>query len=171
MNEHKNDKRMVNAQGRAGTNFIATSEENVVVDFLNDLIATNRGVINVFQTSVERLESEANKEIVRGYIEQHKKFVSELSNAVVSHSGTPESSGTTSSLVKQAWVTLKAAVTEGDGPILAEVAEDIDSVLKAYGEAMAANLTDDARDLVRKQMSETRLTHEKLSGLSAAYNK
>jgi uncharacterized protein (TIGR02284 family) len=171
MNEHKHDRIMVNAQGAAGTNFIEMSEESMVVASLNDLIATNRGIMDIYKTSVERLENEANKEPVRLYIEQHKKFVSELSNIVVSYGGDPETNRTPGSLVTQAWVTLKAAVTEGDGPILAAVAEDTYSVLETYGEILAADLPDDVRKIVQKQMSESRLSHETLSRLSAAYHK
>lgn len=164
------DKNMVNAQGRAGTNFVEGSQENTAVRQLNELISANRGLINVYQTAAERLENEPNKALLQSYIEQHEGFLTELSDVVVGLSGRFETDSTTSSLIKRAWVTLKAAVTQGDGPILVEVAQDVESVLDAYGETLSQELPEQASRVIRKQMGETRMTYEKLSGLSAAYN-
>jgi uncharacterized protein (TIGR02284 family) len=88
---------------------------------------------------------------------------------VVRFSGQPNSSGNSSSLIKQAWVSLKAAVTEGDGPVLAEVAQDAENILIAYGEAMSKDIPEDARQLIRNHISDVRLAHKKLSALSVAY--
>lgn len=162
---------LVNVQGQVGTKAISQNKINVAVDLLNELIATNRGIIAVYHTAVERLDHEANVEIVQAYTEQHETFVTELSNMVVRYGGEPATAAGGGSLVKQAWVTLKAAVTEGDGPVLAEVTQDAEKVLEAYGEAMGQDLPDDARELIRKHMSQAHLTHEKLSALSAVYNK
>ncbi|MEJ2748407.1 MAG: PA2169 family four-helix-bundle protein [Anaerolineae bacterium] len=166
----KKTREILNAQGRVGTNIVEVSEMSVAIDLLNKLIATNRGLITVYRTAVERLENESNKELLQGYVKQHEAFVTELSNLVTSYGGTPVTAADSSSLVKKAWVTLKSAVTEGDGPMLAEVAQDAEKILEAYGEAMGKDLPDDARDLIRQHMSQINVNHEKLSALSAVYN-
>ena len=65
---------------------------------------------------------------------------------------------------------MKAVVTDGDGPILAEVAQDAAKVVEAYGEVISSDLSDAHREIVRGQMSESRLAHKKLAALSTAYN-
>jgi uncharacterized protein (TIGR02284 family) len=166
----KKTQEILNAKGRVGTNIVEVSEMSVAIDLLNELIATNRGLIAVYQTAVERLENESNTELLQGYMKQHKTFVTELSNLVTSYSGVPTTAAEGSRLVKRAWVTLKATITEGDGPMLAEVTQDAENILEAYGEAMGEDLPDDARDLIRQHMSQIHVNHEKLSALSAAYS-
>lgn len=163
-----NDRRTIYATGQVGSHHVAKNEWEKHVDRLNDLIGMNRGLINVYETAAKRLEKYANKQLLRSYAEQHKSYVSALSNIVARYGEEPEANGTGSSLVKQAWVTLKAAVTDGDGPILKEVAQDAETTLKAYGEAMGSNLIDETRKEIRKQMSELRLAQKKLSALSTA---
>lgn len=164
------EREMVNAQGRTGTNFIEKSELNAVVNLLNELIAANQGMVDVYETAVNRVENDTNASLLQSYADQHQTFVSELSNTIVRYSGQPEMDSTGSSLLKQAWVSLKAAVTEGDGPILTEVAKDAETILEAYGEAMRDELPEDARKMIRDHMSKARLASQKLSALSAAYN-
>jgi len=137
---------------------------------LNDLITMNRGIIEVYQTAAERLENEINIKLLDEYAEQHKTFVIELTNCVVKYSGSPSTTANGGSMVKQAWVTLKAAFTDGDGPILAEVVQDAQSVMDAYAEAIGSDMPDDVRKILRKHMSATRLAFDKLSALSAVVN-
>lgn len=137
---------------------------------LNDLIAMNRGIIEVYQTAAGRLEDETNVKLLNDFAEQHKTFAIELTNCVVKHSGSPTTTANGSSMVKRAWVTLKAAFTDGDGPILGEVVQDAQTVLDAYAESMGSDMPDDVRSILRKHMSATRLTCEKLSALSAVAN-
>jgi uncharacterized protein (TIGR02284 family) len=178
MKKEKGDKCMdtdnrqtLNAQGRAGMTTINQSKVNMTVDLLNDLIVTNRGIINIFHTAVERLDDAANAKLLQGYTEQFETFVPELSNMVVKYGGTPATAADGGSLLKQAWVTLKAAVTDGDGAILDEVSQNAAKVLEEYGTAMGEDLPDNVRDLVRRHMSAINLAHEKLSALSGVYDK
>jgi len=161
---------MVNAQGRAGTNFVKTDEMKAVIDRLNDLIAADYGVAEVYETAVTRLEDPTNRTLLQDYAKQYKGFAAELANLVVRHDGDPATAADGSSLVQRAWVTLKATVTEGEGPVMTEAADSANHVLEEYMEAMDTDLPDDVRDVVRHHLSAARLTHEKLSGLSAAYN-
>lgn len=140
------------------------------LDLLNELIDINRGIINVYETAVDRLEDDTNKQLLQGYAAEHETFVSELSNVMAGLSGKPNTTGSGSSLLKQAWLTLKATVTKGDGPILAEAAQDAENVLEAYGEAMGHDLPDNARDVVRKHLSRARLNHEQLTALQSAFS-
>lgn len=164
-----NNQELVDGRIQGDTD-IGIAEMKSVVDILNDLIAANRGIIDVYQTAAERLENETYVELLQGFAEQHETFIIELSNLVVRHSGDPVTSADGIGLVKWVWVTLKSTLSDGDGPILAEVAQDSGNILEAYGEAVTADLPDDARGLVRRHMSQVRLAHDKLLSLSAVSN-
>jgi len=160
----------LNAQGRAGTVFIETNKMNTAVEILNGLISDNRDLINVYETAAARLENNANVKLLHNYAEQHERFVTELSNLVVRFSGKPDTSNSGGGLLKQAWVSLKAAVTEGDGPVLAEVSQAAEQILTTYSETMGANIPEEARQLIRNHISDARLAHKKLSAMSTAYS-
>lgn len=164
------DNQKLNNGRSQGEMAIGFGEMNSIVEILNDLIAANRGMIDVYQTALDRLENEAYVELLRGFAREHETFVIELSNLVTSHGGDPVTSADGSSLVKRAWVTLKSTFSDGDGPILTEVAQDSRSILEAYGEATAADLPEDARGLVRRHMSQVRTAHDRLLSLSAVGN-
>ncbi len=156
---------------RANTAFISEkSETNTAVTFLNDLISLNRDIIKVYETAVDRLEKENNIRLLNNYAQQHERFVTELSNLVVRFGGKPASSGSGSGLAKQAWVTLKAAVTDGDGSVLVEIVPDSEKVLMAYSATMAQDIPEEARELLRRHLTDARLAHKKLSAMSVAYS-
>jgi len=140
-----------------------------VLDRLNELIALNRGIVAVYKTAVDRLQDTTNIQLLQKYARQHQQFVQELSAQVNSLGGIPQTTAEGSSIFKQARVTLKAVFTSGDGPVLTAVAQDAANVVEAYREAMAADLPEVERDLVRSHLSQARLAHEKLSGLSEVY--
>lgn len=142
---------------------------NAIADLLNNLIETNLGIVNIYETAMERLESDNYSEFLRGAVEQHKTFAIELSNLVAAYSGKPETAASAGSKAKEAWVVLKATFTDGDGPILSEVTQDAEKVLDAYGDAMSMELPDDVRKLLDRHVREARVTHEQLVPLSASF--
>jgi uncharacterized protein (TIGR02284 family) len=145
------------------------SRVNAIADLLNDLIETNLGIVNVYETAVERLENNSYSEFLHDAAEKHRTFAAELSNVVAAYSGRPETTASAGSKAKKAWVVLKATFTDGDGPILSEVTEDAEKVLDAYGDAMSADLPDEVRELLNRHLLEARVTHEQLMPLSASY--
>ncbi len=54
------------------------------------------------------------------------------------------------------------------------VAQNAENMLEAYGEAYVKvtelETVDDIRDIIRSQMSEIRVAHQKLEALSTAYS-
>lgn len=160
-----NSRKMVNAQSRAGAD-TGIVDLGTLVDQLNDLIRTNRGIIEVYQTAGERLENESHSEMLQDSAEQHETFVTELSNLVVSHSGEPVAEADETTILKQAWVTLKSTITEGDAPILSEVAQDAETVVEEYKKAKDEDLPEDVQKVINRQLEEIRQASEKLSNLS-----
>ncbi len=145
-------------------------ETRAANNLMNDLIVVTRGIIGVYEAAAKRVLEEKNARLMQKMAAKHEIFASELSNMITRYGGKPVTNTDLGSFARQIWVTVKATVSEGDGPILAEVAADAEKVLNAYGEAMAADLPDDVRDLVRGHTSEVRISYEKLLSLSAAYN-
>ena len=158
------------ARGQTGFEPIEPSELNNAIELLNNLITDNRGLVQIYETAVPRLQTEANNELLQRYTAQHHTYITELSNLVVSFGGTPNTDTNGNAMLKQIWISIKSALSDDDGPILKEVAQAAENVLKTYGEAMNEQMPDSARDRVRHQMSEIRITCDKLSALDTVYN-
>lgn len=159
------------AQTTRQTDLEIIETETQATELLNELITLNRDIIEVLHTAVNQLQQPDTRKLLNQYISRHEAFITELSGLVTRYSGTPKTDGTSTNLLKRAWVTLKATVTEGDGPILAEVAEDIQTMLLRYGKVMGETVPEDVRDVIRPHISHLRLAHEKLLGYSAAYDR
>lgn len=159
---------MNTVRGQTRPDPMKQSEMNQVIELLNELIASNRSIVQIYETAVPRLETEANNELLQRYAAQHHTYVAELSNLVVSFGGTPETH--TNAILKRVWLSLKAALSDGDGPILSEVAQAAENILSQYGRAMNESMPDTARDRIRHQMSEIRITVDKLTALDTVYN-
>lgn len=160
---------MVNPKGRVGTKFIDKSDMKIVVETLNDLITDNLAVMHIYQTAVDHLENDENITMLQDYAQQHHTYAKKLTTLVTDYSGEPETDEA-GSLVKRAWVTLKAAIEQGDGPIISSVAEDAENILESYREALSEDLPDDAHDMIRDHLTGARLAAEKLVALSVALN-
>lgn len=156
----------VNASGQIGAHIIEKSEENTIVDLLNSLIAANRGMADVYQTVVNRLENKANAALLQGYAEQHKTFTTKLSNVIVGYSGKPATSGEGRSLFKQAWITLKSAVTQGDDAIWEELVQDAAAIVQTYRDVLDHDLPESVREMVQGQMNELHDAYQKLVALT-----
>ena len=166
--EYMENRNLVGAHDRVAMGD-GMSGVNAIPDLLNDLIETNLGIVNIYETAMERLESDNYSEFLREAAEQHKTFAVELSNLVASYSGRPETTASAGSKAKRAWVVLKATFTDGDGPILSEVTDDAEKVLNAYGDAMGAEMPDDVREVLNRHVRKVRVTHEQLVPLSASF--
>ena len=161
---------MVTVRGQTNMEVAERSEMNNAIELLNDLIATNRGLVEIYETAVPHLHTEANNDLLQRYAAQHHAYISELSNLVVSYGGTPNTSTNGNAVFKKIWISLKAALIAGEGHIIKEAAQAAENMLEHYGEAMNEAMPDAARNMVRRQMSETRVTYDKLSALDTVYN-
>lgn len=160
---------MVNPKGRVGTKFIDKNDTKLLIDLLNDLITDNLAVMHIYQTAADHLDHENNHDIVQNYAKQHQTYAKKLASLVTDYSGEPDIEEG-SSLVKRAWVSLKAALEAGDGPILSTVANESENILESYREALGKDLPDDVQDMIRDHLTGSRLAREKLVALSTALN-
>lgn len=161
---------MITNSETAGVNVVDFDEPDNLVTLLNDLILANRAMVNVYYTAIERIENNGNIELLQRFAAKHETWLRELNNLIVQYHGMPTTKTEPGNLLKRAWVSLKATLTDGDGPILTEIAHDSKTLLAAYAEVMGnPSLPEDIREVIRTQMSEVRIICKKLSALSAAF--
>ena len=139
------------------------------IGVLNHLIEINYDGREGYRTAAEAIDNEEYQALFEEYAEQRAHFISEL-NALVNRFGSqPVDEGNLSGLFHRAWIDIKAAVTAGDpGAIMAECDRSEETALQAYQEAMAADMTEEAKEVVRRQMSAVRLAHERVHALNTA---
>ena len=161
---------MITVRGQTNMEIAERDELNRAIELLNNLIANNRGLVEIYETAAPRLQTAANNELLQRYAAQHNNYISELSNLIVSYGGTPNTGANSNAVFKKIWISLKAALTAGDGPIMKEAAQAAENILELYSEAMNEAMPDAARNMIRHQMSDTRVTCDKLSALDTVYN-
>ena len=143
-------------------------DEEIIVDLLNDLVAANIGVIDVYQVAAEHVQDRANVARLQSYARQHKLFVQQLSNQILGQKGKPVTTADGSTVVKRSWLTLREAGLIKEGLLLRKVEQDTRAVLETYGLAMSIQLPHEVRDLIYKQKSEMNQSYEKLTALKMA---
>lgn len=144
--------------------------DHQVIDTLNHLIEVNCDAIEGYQTAASAVQNNEYAQMLREYSQQRDRFVVELSNLVVRHGGTPQTSGRLAGLLQRAWLNIKSSLTQGDGPILAECSKSEESLLKVYQEALSRNLPDNVREVLQQHESELRLVCERLRTITVALN-
>jgi uncharacterized protein (TIGR02284 family) len=139
------------------------------VGVLNNLIEINYDGRESYRTAAEAIDNEDYQALFEEYAEQRAHFIGEL-NALVSRFGSePADEGNLSGLFHRVWIDIKAAVTAGDaGAVMAECDRGEEAALRAYQEAMAADLPEKVKEVIRRQMSAVRLAHERVHALSTA---
>lgn len=139
------------------------------IDVINHLIEINYDGREGYRTAAEAIDNEDYRALFEEYAEQRAHFINEL-NALVNRFGSePANEGNFSGLFHRAWIDIKAAVTAGDpGAIMAECDRSEETALQAYREAMAADLPEEVKEVVRRQMSAVRLAHERVHALNTA---
>jgi len=139
-----------------------------VVEILNQLIVTNRDSVNGYETAASAVENTDYRQIFEEYAEQRRQFVSELSELVSQYGGDPEQSGNLAGAFQRAWMNIKAALTEGDHAIMDECDRGDQAALELYAETLPQNLPEDVKAVVRRQLVDVRIAHERVHAINGA---
>jgi len=139
-----------------------------VVEILNQLIVTNRDSVNGYETAASAVENTDYRQIFEEYAEQRRQFVSELSELVSQYGGDPEQSGNLVGAFQRAWMNIKAALTEGDHAIMDECDRGDQAALELYAETLPQNLPEDVKAVVRRQLVDVRIAHERVHAINGA---
>ena len=143
-------------------------EQADLIAMLNELIATNRDSEEGYRTASEAVENADYRQIFLDSAQQRTEFIAILSDLVHQYGGDPEQSGHFSGTLQRAWINIKAALTQGDGPIMAECDLGEEAALALYADTLPKNLPEEMKTVVRHQLSEIRIAHDRIHALNGA---
>ncbi len=138
-----------------------------IVDALIELIEFNFDGYYGYTTAAKNVENDQYKQILETHGQQRLDFTYELNKLISKYGHEPIDGGHIIGKLHRAWMEIKAAVAEDDYAILYECAQAEEIVMKTYQTVMDLPLPDHVRDVVRHQMSETRVTTKKIQDLVA----
>ncbi len=143
-------------------------ENAEVVDILNQLIVTNRDSATGYETAASAVENPDYRQFFEEYAQQRQQFVTELSSLVSEYGGDPEQSGHLVSTLQRAWMNIKASLSEGDHAIMDECDRADEAALALYAETLPKALPEPVKSMVRRQLVDVRIAHERVHGLNGA---
>lgn len=142
-------------------------ETAAIVDLLVELIEFNFDSYYGYNTAAEAVENQQYQDILQEHAQQRLGFAQELNELITVYGGSPIEGGHVIGQLHRAWMQIKAVLSEDDYAILSECAQAEELVMRAYQIAMDQPIPDDVRNMVRHQMSETRVTAKKIQDLVA----
>lgn len=143
-------------------------EQADLVAILNELIATNLDSVEGYRTAADAVEDATYRQIFLDSAQQRVEFVAVLSDLVRQYDGDPEQSGHFGSALQRAWLNIKASLTQGDGPIMAECDQSEEAALALYADILPQDLPEAMKAVVRHQLSEIRIAHDRIHALNGA---
>lgn len=148
-----------------------TNEKNIST--LNQLIETLKDGENGFKEAADAVKDPELKSLFTQYSEQRRQFAAELQQEVRSVDGTdPETGGSAAGAMHRGWIDLKSAISSNDqAAVLAECERGEDSAVKEFKEATEKPLSPQLRDIVFKQYTEIKHTHDRVKQLRDAAKK
>ena len=148
-------------------------EQKEVISTINNLIETLKDGKEGFRQAAEGVKDPQLKSLFNEYSQQRSRFATELqSQARVLGEPEPETSTTAAGALHRSWINLKSAVTRGDDhAILAECERGEDSAVEEYKKAINENLSVQLREIVSRQYSEIKNTHDRIRNLRDAAKK
>jgi len=142
-------------------------EQQEVISTINNLIETLKDGQEGFKQAAEGVKDPQLKSLFNDYSQQRSRFATELQSQARSlGEPEPETSSTAAGALHRSWINLKSAVTRGDDhAILAECERGEDSAVEEYKKAIDQNLSAQLREIVSRQYSEIKNTHDRIKNL------
>ena len=142
-------------------------EQKEVISTINNLIETLKDGQEGFKQAAEGVKDPQLKSLFNDYSQQRSRFAIELQSQARSlGEPEPETSSTAAGALHRSWINLKSAVTRGDDhAILAECERGEDSAVEEYKKAINENLSAQLREIVSRQYSEIKNTHDRIKNL------
>ena len=142
-------------------------EQQEVISTINNLIETLKDGQEGFKQAAEGVKDPQLKSLFNDYSQQRSRFAIELQSQARSlGEPEPETSSTAAGALHRSWINLKSAVTRGDDhAILAECERGEDSAVEEYKKAIDQNLSAQLREIVSRQYSEIKNTHDRIKNL------
>src|SRR5262245_55178177 len=145
-------------------------KQNEVID---NLIETLKDGQQGFKEAAESVKDPQLQSLFHDYAQQRARFLSELrSKAQDPDKRDPDVSGSAAGALHRGWINLKSALSRGDDhAILAECERGEDSAVDEYRKALNNGLSAPVREIVSRQYTEIKATHDRVRDLRDATKK
>ena len=142
-------------------------KQNKVID---DLIETLKDGQQGFKEAAESVKDAQLKSLFNECSQQRARFLVELrSNAQNPGEREPDVSGSAAGALHRGWINLKSALSRGDNhAILAECERGEDSAVEEYQKALNDGLSAPVREIVSRQYTQIKATHDRIRDLRDA---
>jgi uncharacterized protein (TIGR02284 family) len=139
-------------------------------EIIDDLIETLKDGQEGFKQAAENVKDPQLKSLFDDYSRQRARFVVELrSKAQKSDKRGTDASGSSGGALHRGWINLKSALTGGDDhAILAECERGEDSAVEEFRKALNDGLSAPVQEMVSRQYSEIKATHDRIRNLRDA---
>ena len=136
---------------------------------LNDLIETLRDGQEGFKQAAEAVRDPQLKSLFVEYSQQRSRFATDLQSQVQSLGKEPETNSSAAGALHRGWINLKSAVMGGnDHAILAECERGEDSAVEEYKKALDDDLPSSLHELVSRQYTDIKASHDRIRNLRDA---
>jgi len=150
---------------------MATDNDDVI-DTLNDLIETSRDGEYGFRTSAEHAQSSELKTMLMRHAEECRSAAQELMALVRQLGGKAEESGSVSGALHRGWVSVRSALSgHTDQATLDECERGEDVAVASYRKALKQELPAAIRSVVERQAQGAQRNHDQIKALRDAIKK
>lgn len=147
---------------------MATDNDNVI-DTLNDLIETSRDGEYGFRTSAEHAQSSELKTLLTRHAEECRSAAQDLMALVRQLGGKAEESGSVSGALHRGWVSVRSALSgHTDQATLDECERGEDVAVASYRKALKQELPAAIRSVVERQAQGAQRNHDQIKALRDA---
>jgi uncharacterized protein (TIGR02284 family) len=139
-------------------------------DIIDDLIEILKDGQQGFKEAAESVKDPELKSLFRDCSQQRARFLAELrSKAQSPDERESDVSGSVAGALHRGWIDLKSALSRGDDhAILAECERGEDSAVEQYQKALNNGLSTPVREIVSRQFTEIKTTHDRIRDLRDA---
>jgi uncharacterized protein (TIGR02284 family) len=135
---------------------------------INELIQLNLDGQGGYETAAADLHNQEYADLLQGYAQERSELADTLTPIVRQEGAKPEQAGSLSGAFHQGWINIKAALSQGDAPILAECEEADRLALMAYQDVMSKTTNEPLLALLRSQHSTIKVAYERVKTLRGA---
>ena len=139
---------------------------------LNQLIQTCKDGEKGFEAAAEGVQDPNLRRLFESYSQQRSEFGTELELEVRRLAQVPAERGHATAALHRGWMDIKAAVTgHDDGAIIAECERGEDVAVKAYQQALAAELPADLKAVIERQAVKVQEAHDQVRSLERVHSR
>jgi len=139
-----------------------------IIERLNQLIVANHDSAEGYERAASAVENPDYRMLFMQYAQQRREFATQLTEHVRTYGGEPEEGGNLAGTFQRAWMNILAALTGGDHAIMDECDRIEEATLALYADTLPENLPEAVKTLVRSQLVDVRIAHERIHALSGA---